>query len=103
MWIYLYHFETRDERLDVWIDRAVGKISGFGLFSTDTKLTCKLQTRNSECYIGMEKCIFSLQLENLDDSAKDVELVISISSFIELDNKKEKIVLQLELGEKKNY
>ena len=105
MLIYKYYFETEEgESLKVWIDRTIGKISGFHFKYKELNLLIKASTPNSQSFIGIEEFPFELQLKN--DSEENVKISISASSTsnIEFTGKK-KISLDLSSNSKEvlNY
>ncbi len=104
MQVYEYYFEENSNSLRVWIDRTVGKISGFHLITEKDNILIKLFSPNSEAYIGAEVFPISLYLENFGEhelhlriSSKSSNNVLLESKFDEEFNltKNEKTILKI--------
>ncbi|NPD88807.1 MAG: GNAT family N-acetyltransferase [Asgard group archaeon] len=79
MHIYEYYFETEEgESLRVWIDRSIGRISGFHFKFKNLDLHIQAKTPNSQAFVGIDEFPFNLLLKN--QSEENVKISLSASS-----------------------
>jgi ribosomal protein S18 acetylase RimI-like enzyme len=95
MGIYEYFFEENSQSLRVWVDRIIGKISGFHLKTIDKDLLIKAKTPKSEAFIGNENFPIILFLENKGEKQLDIAITFTATTQIELDESEKKHFIKL--------
>ncbi|MHA1304326.1 MAG: GNAT family N-acetyltransferase, partial [Candidatus Heimdallarchaeaceae archaeon] len=85
MAIYNYRFSKDEElELNVWIDRTIGRISGFHLKTAEENIRIKAFTPNSYAYIGIETFPVYLEIQNNSSDTKKFSVVATPTSKIQL-------------------
>jgi ribosomal protein S18 acetylase RimI-like enzyme len=80
MQVYDYHFKMSEkETLTVWIDRTIGRISGFQKKTETEDLLIKGFTPDSEAYIGIDTFTTTLTIENNGLEKKNLEVKVESS------------------------
>ncbi|MHA1217584.1 MAG: GNAT family N-acetyltransferase [Candidatus Heimdallarchaeaceae archaeon] len=83
MAVYEYYFENeKGDSINIWVDRSVGKISGFHYKVDETDLKIQVRTPNSQAFIGIEEFPFELTLKNGSQDEVLISLETTASSDI---------------------
>ncbi len=102
MAIYVYEFESSSgEKLTVWIDRTIGRMSGFRILSEELKLQVKARTPSSRAWIGFESFPVELILENLGNEEIHVTITMDKSKEIIIEKDLDEHEIRLAPREKK--
>ncbi len=105
MAVYEYFFETEQgDSLNVWIDRTIGRISGFHMKNDNVNLHIQARTPDSQAFIGVEEFPIELKLKNNGLEKLSISLSVSATSDIIFSGEKQ-ANLALEPNEEKviNY
>ncbi|MFW9853207.1 MAG: hypothetical protein ACFFDS_09700, partial [Candidatus Thorarchaeota archaeon] len=101
MAVHEYFFETENkETLNIWLDRSVGKISGFHIKYKERNLLVKVTTPNSQAFIGIEEFPFKIKLMNEGQNEETIQFSIEPTSKIRFNGEKENLV-KISPGEEK--
>jgi ribosomal protein S18 acetylase RimI-like enzyme len=101
MHVYEYYFEQdKENSIKTWIDRSIGKISGFHYKSDDVDFLVQARTPNSEAFIGIEDFPVTLYIKNNGQKGKSVSINASPTSKIELVGPQNQ-EMKLKAGEEK--
>lgn len=101
MHVYEYYFEMdQNHSIKTWIDRTIGRISGFHYKTTEDDLYIRAQTPNSEAFIGIEEFPVALTLRNNGNKPKEVIIKTNASTKIELSSEFEQVIT-LKAGDEK--
>ncbi len=90
MQIYEYEFQDQDQRLVIWVDRSIGKISGFHLKTTTEDILIQGKISNSHGFIGSEEFPINLRFTNNSETDLNISYEVEPTPKIKLLNSKMK-------------